>query len=256
MKGILKGLGWFLVYFLLTALVQQVLAVLGAGADSLQTLNLYLENHMLAIAALSNLLTGLALVLLFSFRRPGIREQWRLCAFRGRDLLYAVILGFSYAMLSDLLTGNQASSMGQLLQKSAAYYGTPLGWILKAANLLLLAPVVEEIALRGIVYTRIRTGASAPTAIIISGLLFGLMHFMAGGAGLVISASLMGMLMGFLLYRYDSLYLCIAAHMAANLTDFLPGTTGLSSLPAVLLLTVLFAGAAIFCLVKMVKPRQ
>ena len=88
-------------------------------------------------------------------------------------------------------------------------------------NVLVIAPVAEELALRGIIYTRIEKELKPIVAIIVSAVLFGLMHFMAGGIILVAGAAIMGLVFGLLMYKYRSLWICIIAHICANLPDFI-----------------------------------
>lgn len=88
-------------------------------------------------------------------------------------------------------------------------------------NLLVIAPAAEEIAIRGIIYTRVEKGTNAVTAIIVSSILFGLMHFMAGGIVLVIGTMLMALVFGYIFYKFESLWVCIIAHAVANLPNFI-----------------------------------
>jgi len=96
-----------------------------------------------------------------------------------------------------------------------------LGFVLMALNLLLIAPAAEEIALRGIVYTRVDKTTNSITAIAVSSVLFGLMHIAAGGIVLVIGAMLMAAVFGYIFYKFDSLWICIIVHAAANLPEFI-----------------------------------
>lgn len=88
---------------------------------------------------------------------------------------------------------------------------------------MIIAPISEEIVFRGIVYTRVEKTAKPIVAIIISAVLFGVIHFMAGGGILVVGAIVMGAVLSFAFYRYHSLPLCIIAHMVANVPDFILG---------------------------------
>ena len=96
-----------------------------------------------------------------------------------------------------------------------------LGTIMMVLNLLVIAPISEEIALRGIVYTRVEKTTNAVIAIIVSSILFGLMHLMAGGIVLVIGAALMALVFGYIFHKFKSLWVCIIAHAVANLPDFI-----------------------------------
>ncbi len=95
--------------------------------------------------------------------------------------------------------------------------------ILMIANLLIIAPISEEIVFRGVIYTRVEKTGKPIIAIAMSAILFGAIHFMAGGGVLVLGAMVMGVLFGFTFYKFRSLPLCILAHIVANLPDFILG---------------------------------
>ena len=108
--------------------------------------------------------------------------------------------------------------------RSANYYSgiaPGLGFFLMLLNLLVAAPVVEEIVMRGVVYTRIENAVGSKSAIIISSLLFGLMHVSAGGLILAIGAVLMGLVFALIFAKTNSLWVCIVAHSFANIPDLL-----------------------------------
>lgn len=85
-----------------------------------------------------------------------------------------------------------------MILKSVGFYNEviPLfGTIMMVVKLLVIAPISEEIAFRGIVYSRVEKTTNAVTAIIVSSILFGLMHLMAGGIVLVVGAALMALVL-------------------------------------------------------------
>ena len=134
------------------------------------------------------------------------------------------MLTFSLSSVFSLLTLNVDIENSRLIAASAQYYSSKvpfMGTILMILNLLVIAPFAEELALRGIVYTRIEKELKPIVAIIVSAVLFGLMHFMAGGIILVAGATIMGLAFGLLMYKYKSLQICIIAHICANLPDFI-----------------------------------
>lgn len=111
-----------------------------------------------------------------------------------------------------------------MIHNSVAYYSgvcRGLGFVFMIINLLIIAPISEEIALRGIVYTRVEKTTNAAVAIMMSSLLFGLMHIAAGGIVLIIGAILMGAVFGLIFYKTNSLFICFIAHSVANLPDFI-----------------------------------
>lgn len=87
----------------------------------------------------------------------------------------------------------------------------------------LLIPIAEELLYRGVVYKRLRLLVGVTPAIVLSALLFGLMH-----VNLVqfLYAGILGLLLAFLLERTGKLYAPILGHIAANLAAVVRQETG------------------------------
>lgn len=79
---------------------------------------------------------------------------------------------------------------------------------------VLAAPLSEELLVRGVIFGRMRSFLSARTAIVLSSLLFGIMH-----ANLVqgVYAFFMGILFAAVMERFQNILAPILAHMSANL---------------------------------------
>ncbi len=85
------------------------------------------------------------------------------------------------------------------------------------ANLVAAAfvgPFIEEFLFRGLLLRRLLAAVAAPAAIALSGLAFGLAHWDTG----ISAPFLIGGVMGYLYVRSGSLWLCIVAHAATNVT--------------------------------------
>ena len=230
MKGLLRGIGYFLLYMVFTIAVQVVLSIVVvqiaagmsiAGQTQIQD---FANKNILGMTIVSGLLTILFLYLWFKIPKKDIRKEWKLNSFAFRDLIKACLLSFSLSSVVSLLSLNADIENSRLISDSAQYYSSMvpyMGTILMVLNLLVIAPAAEELALRGIVYTRIEKELKPVAAIIVSAVLFGLMHFMAGGIILVAGAAIMGLIFGLLMHRYRSLWLCIIAHICANLPNFI-----------------------------------
>lgn len=82
---------------------------------------------------------------------------------------------------------------------------------------VLAAPVVEELLFRGVVLGYLRRGFSDRTSVLVSALLFAIIHFnwIQGGY-----AFLLGILLGHLCLRTKSLWMSIFLHMFINLGSF------------------------------------
>ena len=230
MKGLLRGIGYFLLYMVFTIVIQVALSIVlvpiaaSMGIAGQTQIQDFVNKNLLGMTIVSGLLTVLFLYLWFKIPKKDIRKEWKLNSFASQDLIKACLLSFSLSGVISLLTINVDMENSRLIAASAQYYSSMvpfMGTILMVLNLLVIAPAAEELALRGIVYTRIEKQLNPIAAIIVSAVLFGLMHFMAGGIILVAGTAIMGLIFGLLMYKYRSLWLCIIAHICANLSGFI-----------------------------------
>lgn len=230
MKGIWKAITYFVLYFGLTMILQMLLSIVFMAVGAANGLNdetLIMEfanNNILGMTVISGILTVLVLYLVFKLRKKQVKQEWKLNQFKVENIVLASLIAFSFSFLFALCTYNVSMENSQMISKSVDFYNEKIplfGTIMMVANLLVIAPITEEIALRGIVYTRVEKTTNAVTAIIVSSILFGLVHFMAGGIVLVIGATLMALVFGYIFYKFKSLWVCIIAHAVANLPDFI-----------------------------------
>lgn len=230
MKGLWKAMAYFALYFGLTIILQMLLSIIFMAIGTSKGINdetLIMEfanNNILGMTVISGILTVLVLYLVFKFRKKQIKQEWKLNKFKIENIIFASMTAFSFSFLFALCTYNFSLENSLMISKSADFYNEmmPLfGTVLMAANLLVIAPITEEIVLRGIVYTRVEKSTNAVTAIIVNSILFGIMHFIAGGIVLVLGAMLMALVFSYIFYKYKSLWVCIIAHAVSNLPDFI-----------------------------------
>lgn len=93
---------------------------------------------------------------------------------------------------------------------SAVYSG---GVIVQIIAIAILAPIAEELVFRGLFFKRFRESSSATTAIIISSLVFGLMH---GNVPQGIYAFLIGLVCAFAMEKFKTVLAPIIIHIGAN----------------------------------------
>ncbi|GAA0182120.1 hypothetical protein SH2C18_45530 [Clostridium sediminicola] len=104
----------------------------------------------------------------------------------------------------------------------------------------IIAPIFEEIIMRGIILEGFLNKYKHRTAIILSALLFGLFHL---NIPQFVNAFIMGIIFGIIYYKTRSLILCIVAHMVNNTFAIIIAGIGFS--PSILSFTI---GAIIFIL--------
>ena len=76
---------------------------------------------------------------------------------------------------------------------------------------------IEELIFRGLVISRLKKGMGTAAAVVISAVIFGVVH---GSALAVIYASLLGLLLGGLYARYDSVLPGMIFHVFFNMTSY------------------------------------
>lgn len=263
LKGILKGIGAFLGYLILMMIFQAVSSIgfmgiaAAKGCRDEHLINEFANNNLLGITIISGIL--IALAFLFKFCKADIKKEWKLRKPDRILLMLSAAAAFSYSLMFFLLSYNASVENTLMIQKSAEYYSSVfpgLGIIMMVANLIVIAPISEEIALRGVVFTRIETESSPITAVVVSSLLFGLMHLMAGGIVLVMGGFIMGALLGLIFYKTNSLPACFIAHAIANLPDLIFYAHPELSSRALVLLEIISGMVFIFGIILLLGKRK
>lgn len=220
-----KGLVYFAVFFLVQ-LWAGVLFSVGATIyviirDGLSdpaglvdaALNLYLDNAML-VTLISGAATVAAYVLSFTMRRKPVREGLSLYPVTGAVVCAAFLLGVGLNPLVSLLLDvlPLPESWLDAYAESAAIMekGHPVVIFLAS---VVAAPVSEELAFRGLVYTRFKRAMPMWLAAILSSVLFGLLH---GTLVWALYAALLGVLMTWIYERGKSVWASIAFHLGFN----------------------------------------
>lgn len=228
LKGIFAGIGYFLLYACLMMVFQMlytfvIMGISYIGGTRKETdFGSFANNNLLTAALLTIVSVGVIFYLIFKRRGNSVKIEWKLLPFTSKALVISVIAAVAYSVIFSLLANYISPEGANPIFRSANYYSgiaPGLGFFLMLLNLLVAAPVVEEIVMRGVVYTRIENAVGSKSAIIISSLLFGLMHVSAGGLILAIGAALMGLVFALIFAKTNSLWVCIVAHSFANIPD-------------------------------------
>lgn len=196
---------------LLTNLLDEVMAVARKPGDSPMAylaIMATLFGLALLAAAISVLRFGKTAGWLLGFRRASV--EWWLGAMVGMVVL-SFLLAAIAAPLLERLTGLPAKMsttdiVAQLLTST---------WLALAATLVIsvLAPVVEEVIFRGVIYGWLIGRFSRWTAIIGSAIPFGIAH---GEPVHMLTAGILGLWLGFVRWRCGSIWPCIFAHIVNN----------------------------------------
>jgi transmembrane CAAX amino protease len=145
-----------------------------------------------------------------------------------KDSLYSLALGATYAGFGVVFTQTIQKLLGDWYKLSlSSKMVEDLQKILDGANIPLMiiavgiiAPVVEELFFRGLLFNKSRNYVSVKASAIISALVFGFVHLnIIQGA----NAFVLGLLFAYIYQKTESIYTTILAHLGNNLMAVLIG---------------------------------
>lgn len=164
------------------------------------------------ISTLSYLLSmGLTIVGVLIYRKLR-RGEGRLFSFSLRGFNPMLILwGFVLVLLTGIVIEPVLEIFPERWLNSVNRMGENGGW--SVLMLVVLAPVMEELLFRGILLESVRSKYSAGRAVVVSALLFGVIHLIPQQ---VVNAFVIGLLLGYIYVRTDSLWPVIVIHALNN----------------------------------------
>lgn len=178
------------------------------------------EQMSLELTIVGNCLCILAFALIFKFTDTPLSEKSYINPFPSRFVLTMIILGVSAAYGVALILGMIQMS-GILPEEWFNVQNDTYSDVMTASGVLqffsvgLMAPLLEEILFRGLILGTLKREMHPWVAIIISAVSFGIAH---GTAISFIYATGLGLLMGWLFVRFNSVLPTIIFHMAYNCT--------------------------------------
>ncbi len=227
MKNFLKSLAYLAVYFIVQLLIQMIFMLWG-NLSGIQTENELMQfsiNHLFLMTILSNMVT--IILLAFFIIKVQKKEFKKVLNFSPVTIKTYILPSISIFLLSfawAFATYDISFNNAEQIKISVSFYSNifpSFGIIMMALTLLIAQPVMEEILCRGILLNQLKISMPTWIAILVSSLLFGSIHLMAGGLWLVIGATLMGICFGIVFVKTQSLYAAIIVHAFANLPDFI-----------------------------------
>ncbi len=159
-------------------------------------------------------------------------------------------------MICVSISLNNIISMSPLMQMSEeyqnasdAFYGSTI-W-LELVGSALITPFLEELLHRGVVYGRLRRMMGLWPAVLVSALVFAVLHF---NIVQFIYAFLLGIVLALFVEKTGSIYVAVVAHIVANAiavirteTGFLAGTVDGSILAWAVSVVLLLVGVVGLC---------
>ena len=236
MKRTFSALGKALFYFLILIAAQTVVPAVYSAVSVLPLLPQLLEDPSGSEALLTtfsdSLLADLGPMLLLSnltaiglyfltapMRRRSLRSHFHLFPMDRRAILPVFLLGICVNLSMNILLGliPVPESWWSAYNASAELVPVDVS-VLSILSTAIIGPFAEELCFRGLMYTRLRTAMPGIAAALLSAAVFGAVH---GTWIWFFYAFPLGLLLVWLLCRFNSLWASILFHISFNLTNFL-----------------------------------
>jgi uncharacterized protein len=216
--GLAIATGWLLIQIFITLLFTFKQIISQPSMTPEQLIQAVLNGDFLALATVISSAVGLGLTFLFikilrgsslkeylALKKTGIKL---LLILVGTTAAFLVIERFATTGLKESSFSNQ---MVQAYKNSSAIY---LLWI----AVVLIGPLFEEVFFRGFLYTGfVRSPLRVPGAIILTALLWSLMHGAQYGVWELVDIFVLGIVFGIVRWKTGSLWNTFAMHVLWNL---------------------------------------
>ena len=203
----LAVVGIYLLATVASSIVMAIIAAVSGGAGSLA--ERMSSGPMSALSyALSMTLTIVG-VLIYRKLRRGKGKMFRL-SMRGFNPML-ILWGFVLVLITGIVIEPVLNLFPESFLDLLNQMGANGGW--SVLMLAVLAPVMEEVLFRGILLDAVREKYSSGRAIVVSALMFGVIHIIPQQ---VVNAFVIGLILGFIYVRTDSLWPVIIIHALNN----------------------------------------
>ncbi len=123
---------------------------------------------------------------------------------------FGTVITIAYGVALQLFRVSPVSNASQI---ASAFGASPFGLVVAFLAVCVVAPFVEEIAYRGVLFSSLRECWGQPVAIVVAGCLFGMAHLVPL---LMIPTALLGMALAWVYTSTRSLWASMAAHACYN----------------------------------------
>lgn len=218
---------WFAVQFAVTLAAEIMMRVQNASLSADDFYRLVMSKST-EISMLSNLIMILAFAIFYMLRKSSIRNAIRLNPMPAPFGFSAIILGVA-AQFAIIFIINLIPFPEELVNSlnNNYEYIEQSGTVIKYLSVAFVGPIAEEVLFRGLVLNKLNQNMNSWVAIIISSLVFGAMHGTVIG---FLYATAVGVIMGWLYIKFDSVVPCALFHIAFNTTSLIISQSGVSVL--------------------------
>lgn len=228
-KAFGKAAVYFGVYFLVQIIVSIVYSVvlstkltmemMATGEElNMVLLETQLMEAIMGEAMMMTLISGVVVLLIFwlvfLIRKKKFFKEVCIRPIPVKGILPVAVLAASFNLITSVVISYipwPESWMESYIANSSVIDNSLVAWV----TTVLMAPILEEIVFRGLVYTRLKKGFPMVVAAIFTSLVFGIVH---GTVIWAIYTFVFSLVLIWVFERFQSLTACILLHMAYNLS--------------------------------------
>lgn len=212
-----------------------------------------LLDETMPITILSGLLTIGVVWLIFVCRKKKLAKEVCLRKIPGATAVSVVLMGFGFNLLMGVLFLLLPEAWLSSYEETAGATFVGDFWLV-AITVGIMAPLVEELVFRGLIYTRLKQGMPVTVAAVITAVWFGVMH---GHPLWIAYAAVNGLVMIWIFERTGSLFASILFHFGYNsvaviemaLPESIPDWVGIAMMVAGVVISVV----SVYCFLKIPK---
>lgn len=267
LKALGKATAYFVVYFLVQIIVSSVYSIvlstkltmdmMASGEElDMALLETQLMDAIMGEAMMMTLISGAVVLLVFGLvfliRKKRFFKEVCIHPIPIKGILPIAVLAACFNLITSVVISYipwPESWMNSYMTNSSVIDNSLAAWI----TTVLMAPILEEVVFRGLMYTRLKKGMPVVAAAIITSLVFGTVH---GTVIWAIYTFIFSLVLIWIYERFQSLTACIVLHMAYNLSGMALGLIPEDAGVLVLILLVVSIAMAVFMHKQIVKVTE
>lgn len=207
------------------------------------------SEHVALISGIAQAIYLLLVIFVFKIKKVDMQNTYGLKIVPFKEYLLPVLAAFFFSAFSNVVQAVAPIPQELIGGISGDMEKNIVAFIL---SVFIVAPIVEEFVFRALIMTKLRNEVSKAISIIISAILFALIHFMAGGIITVAHAFLGGLIFALAYVKTKSLFPAIVAHIFGNIGGYVPIVTNNLSTAIQYVIAVGFIIISIVLVVKLI----
>lgn len=209
--------------------------------------------HVGLISGIAQAIYIMLAILVLRIKKNNIKNTYGLNSVSYKEYLLPVLAAFCFSSFSNILQSvapipqELIGGMSDDMEKSVVAF---------VLSVFIIAPIVEEFVFRALIMTKLRKEFNVTTSIIVSAILFALIHFMAGSIVIVVHAFLGGIIFSLAYMKTKSLFPAIIAHIFGNIGGYVPILTNNLPTPLQYITASGFLIATILFCIMLIRKKE